>query len=101
LEDSGRTKGKVAQLPTGGDVMQRIGASHRTEIGFTMVSEIKLGEAHGGKLVGPLPAAVRTYTAYDVIVMSAAHAPDAARAFVRAITTPAAKKVLAASGWEF
>jgi molybdate transport system substrate-binding protein len=94
-------KAKVAQLPTGGDVMQRIGASHASEIGFTMVSEIKLGEAHGGKLVGPLPAAVRTYTAYDAIVMSAAHAPDAGRAFVRAITTPAAKQVLAASGWEF
>ena len=66
-----------------------------------MVSEITLGEAHGGKLVGPLPAAVRTYTAYDAIVMSGARAPDAARTFVRAITTPAAKKVLAASGWEF
>ena len=104
LRDMGiadQIKGKVAQLPTGGDVMQRIGASHATEIGFTMVSEIKLGEAHGGRLVGPLPAAVRTYTAYDAIVMSSSRAPDASRAFVRAITTPAAKKVLAESGWEF
>ncbi len=104
LRDMGiadQIKAKVAQVPTGGDVMHRIGTSHATEIGFTMVSEIKLGEAHGGKLVGPLPAAVRTYTAYDAIVMSGARAPDAARAFVRTITTPAAKKVLAASGWEF
>jgi len=96
-----QVKAKVAQLPTGGDVMQRIGSSHGNELGFTMLSEIKLGESHGGKLVGPLPAAVRTYTAYDAIVMSAAKSPDAGRAFVRAITTPAAKKVLAASGWEF
>ena len=29
----------------------------------TMVSEIKLEESHGGSLVGPLPAAIQTYTA--------------------------------------
>jgi molybdate transport system substrate-binding protein len=96
-----RVKGKVARLATGGDVMHRIGTSHGNEIGFTMVSEIKLGESHGGKLVGPLPAAVRTYTAYDVVVMKSAKAPDAGRAFVRAITSPSAKTVLAANGWEF
>jgi hypothetical protein len=33
--------------------------------------------------------------------MSKSGAPDAARAFVRAITTPAARKVFAAAGWEF
>jgi molybdate transport system substrate-binding protein len=92
---------KVVQLPTGGDVMQRLGAARGNEIGFTMVSEIKLGEAHGGSLVGPLPAAVQTYTAYDAVVMSKSAAPDAARAFVRAITTPAARKVFADAGWEF
>jgi len=104
LSDMGiaeQIKGKVARLATGGDVMNRIGASHGNEIGFTMVSEIKLGESHGGKLVGPLPAAIRTYTAYDVVVMSGARSPDAARAFVRSITGPGARKVLAASGWEF
>ena len=92
---------KVVQLPTGDDVMQRLGAARGNEIGFTMVSEIKLGESHGGSLVGPLPAAVQTYTAYDAVVMSKSTAPDAARAFVRAITTPAARKVFADAGWEF
>ena len=96
-----QVKSKVARLATGGDVMQRLGTTHANEIGFTMVSEIKLGESHGGKLVGPLPAAVRTYTAYDAVVMKSAHAPDAGRAFVRSITSPSARKVLAASGWEF
>lgn len=94
-------KGKVHQLPTGGDVMHRIGTATGNEIGFTMVSEIKLGEAHGGKLVGTLPAAINTPTAYDAVVMSTARSPEAARAFVTAITTPGARKVLAASGWEF
>ena len=94
-------KTKVVQLPTGGDVMQRLGTASGNQIGFTMVSEIKLGESHGGTLVGPLPAAVQTYTAYDAVVMSKSTAPDAARTFIRAITTPAAKQVFAAAGWEF
>jgi molybdate transport system substrate-binding protein len=96
-----QVKSKVARLATGGDVMHRIGTTHGNEIGFTMISEIKLGESHGGKLVGPLPAAVRTYTAYDAVVMKSARTPGAGRAFVRAITSPSARKVLAASGWEF
>ena len=93
-------KTKIVQLPTGADVMHRLGTGTGNQIGFTMVSEIKLGESQGGALVGPLPAAVQTYTAYDAVVMSKSAAPDAARAFIRAITTPAAKQVFAAAGWE-
>jgi len=92
---------KVVQLPTGDDVMQRLGMTKGNEIGFTMVSEIKLGESHGGSFVGPLPAAVQTYTAYDAVVMSGSTAPDAARAVVHALTTPAARQVFTAAGWEF
>jgi molybdate transport system substrate-binding protein len=91
---------KIVQLPTGADVMQRLGTAGGNQIGFTMVSEIKLGESHGGTLVGPLPAAVQTYTAYDAVVMTKSAAPDAARTFIRAITTPAAKQVFATAGWE-
>ena len=92
---------KVVQLPTGDDVMQRLGMAKGNQIGFTMVSEIKLGESHGGSFVGPLPAAVQTYTAYDAVVMSGSTAPDAARAVVHALTTPAARQVFTAAGWEF
>lgn len=104
LRDMGiadQISGKVARLATGGDVMQRLGSNYGNEIGFTMISEIKLGESLGGSLVGPLPAAVQTYTVYDAVVMSASKEADAARAFVRAITTPAARNVFAAAGWEF
>jgi molybdate transport system substrate-binding protein len=92
---------KVVQLPTGDDVMQRLGIAKGSQIGFTMVSEIKLGESHGGSFVGPLPAAVQTYTAYDAVVMSGSSAPDAARAVVRTLTTSAARQVFTAAGWEF
>lgn len=103
LRDMGiadQISGKVTRLATGGDVMQRLGSTRGNEIGFTMVSEIKLGESYGGSLVGPLPAAVQTYTAYDAVVMSGSSAPEAARAFIRAITTSAARQVFAAAGWE-
>jgi molybdate transport system substrate-binding protein len=92
---------KVVQLPTGDDVMQRLGMAKGNQIGFTMVSEIKLGESHGGSFVGPLPAAVQTYTAYDAVVMSGSTAPGAARAVVHALATPAARQVFTAAGWEF
>jgi molybdate transport system substrate-binding protein len=92
---------KVVQLPTGDDVMQRLGMAKGNQIGFTMVSEIKLGESRGGSFVGPLPAAVQTYTAYDAVVMSGSPSPDAARAVVHALATPAARQVFTAAGWEF
>lgn len=81
--------------------MQRLGMAKGNQIGFTMVSEIKLGESHGGSFVGPLPAAVQTYTPYDAVVMSGSTAPDAAQAVVHALTTPAARQVFTAAGWEF
>ena len=94
-------KGKTAQLATGSAVMARLGSAAGQEIGFTMVSEIRQGESFGGSLVGPLPAAIQSYTSYDAVVMSRAATPDAARAFVRALTAPAARTLLGATGWEF
>ena len=93
-------KSKVTVLDRGAEIMQRMGETgHGNQIGFTMTSEIKLGESAGGRLAGPLPAAVQAYTNYDAVVMSSAKSPDAAKAFIAAITTPAAHKVFAAAGW--
>lgn len=96
-----RIRAKVVRVPTGAAVMARLGAARTNEIGFTMISEIKFGESPGASLVGPLPAAIQTMTAYDAVVMSSAGAPDAAHAFVRAIASPSAKQLLAAAGWTF
>lgn len=95
-----QVKAKIVQVGTGADVMQRMGEDgHGNQIGFTMVSEIRLGESHGGKLVAPLPAAVQTYTTYEAVVMTSAKDQNAAKAFIAAITTPVAHKVFAAAGW--
>jgi len=98
---AGQIQSKVVRVPTGAAVMQRLGAARTNELGFTMISELKFGESQGAMLVGPLPAAIQTRTAYDAVVMTGAAAPDAARAFVRAVGGPAARKLLAAAGWEF
>ena len=96
-----RISATTVRLPSGAAVMERLGASLGNEIGFTMISEVRLGEAHGGSLVGPLPAAFQRYTVYDAVVMSASQAPDTARAFVDVLGAPAARATFAASGWEF
>lgn len=92
---------RTSKLATGGAVMERLGEGRGTEIGFTMVSEIRHGESHGGSLVGPVPAALQRYMAYDAVVMSSATDPAAARAFVAAMAAPSARELLAKTGWEF
>jgi ABC-type molybdate transport system substrate-binding protein len=93
-------KGRSQQLTTGDAMLERLATGTGNEIGFTQVSEIKRGEGLWTvSLVAPLPAAVQNYTSFDAIVMSGSRAPDAARAFVRTLTTPAARKRLTDSGW--
>lgn len=96
-----RISATTVRLPSGAAVMERLGASLGNEIGFTMISEVRLGAAHGGSLVGPLPAAFQRYTAYDAVVMSKSQSSEAARAFVRATGASTARETFAASGWEF
>ena len=93
-------KGKVVVVPSGVALMDRLGTS-RNEIGFTMVSEVMYGEAHGGGvLAGALPRQIQNFTGYDAAVMTASTQQDVARQFVRLLTSPAARKLLTASGWE-
>src|SRR5262245_10196614 len=44
-----RVTGKIAREPRGDDVMKRLAGSPGRAIGFTMISEIKLGERHGAR----------------------------------------------------
>jgi molybdate transport system substrate-binding protein len=89
------------QTATGADMLKQLAASDGDQIGLTQVSEIMEWENEGITLVGVLPAAVQYYTTFDAVVLSGARAPAAARAFVEAVAAPAARKELAAHGWEF
>jgi molybdate transport system substrate-binding protein len=91
---------RTVQVPSGVAVMERLGTS-RNEIGFTMISEVMYGEAHGGGiLVGPLPRAIQNFTGYDAAIMTASTQQDVARQFIRALTSAPARKLFSANGFE-
>ncbi len=93
-------RSKAERLANGGDAMERLVTGRGNDIGFTMVSEVKLFEDKGAILVGPLPIAVQQYTTYNAAVMTSSPNQEASAGFVRFITTPAARRVFAATGWE-
>jgi len=64
------------------------------------MTEIRLFEPKGIRLVGPLPAAVQNYTNYEAVLMTGATAADAARAVLHHLATPAAKAAFTAGGVE-
>jgi molybdate transport system substrate-binding protein len=64
------------------------------------MTEIRLYEPKGIRLVGPLPAAVQNYTSYEAVLMNGAKAAEAARAVLRHLATPAPKEAFTAGGIE-
>lgn len=95
-----QVEGKLRREARGDDVMKRIAESGGGAIGFTMISELRFGERHqGARYVAPLPQSVQKYTAYDAVVLGDSRAPADARAFVRALATAGARRVLADNGW--
>jgi len=86
-----------AKLKKGGHVSDLV-VSGEAEIGVHQISEI-ISEA-GVTLVGPLPAEIQNYTTYSVGLGSAAKDPEAAKAFIRALSGPAAAGVLKSKGME-
>lgn len=73
-------------------------ANGEAEIGMTQISEI-LPYA-GAELVGPLPAEIGLYSVYPAAVGIGAKEPDAAKALIRFLATPAAIPVLKSKGLE-
>ncbi len=93
-------KPKATRYPDGASVMEHVIKGKGNEIGFGAITEIRMYETKGLKLVGPLPADVQNYTSYDAAVMIGATSADAARAVLRYLATPAAKALFAAKGVE-
>jgi molybdate transport system substrate-binding protein len=92
-----QVKPKLKQTATGVFVGSII-ASGEVEIGFQQVSE--LSQYEGVDYVGPLPAEVQNYTTFSSGILAGAKEPDAARALVRFITSPAAGAVFRRRGME-
>jgi molybdate transport system substrate-binding protein len=54
----------------------------------------------GIEVAGPVPAELQTWIGLAAVVAVAAKEPDAAKAFIAFLTTPAAMSVMKAKGWE-
>jgi molybdate transport system substrate-binding protein len=90
-------KPKHRTVPSGGTV-GTIVASGDAEIGFQQVSE--LVHIPGIDYIGPLPADVQCITVFSCGLQTGAPQPDAAKALVEFLTTPAAVAVMQKHGLE-
>jgi len=93
-----KLKAKTTRYPNGGQVAQHIVNGKGNEIGFLPVPYIMSNLAQGIQFVGPLPGETQNYTSYEAAVMSGGKATDAAKQFVKYLTTAGAKKIFAATG---
>jgi molybdate transport system substrate-binding protein len=91
-------KTKTTRYANSAQVLEHVIGGKGNEIGFGAITEIRLFEPRGLRLVGPLPEQVQNSTAYSAAVMTEAPAVEVARDFVRYLGTPAAKATFAAAG---
>jgi molybdate transport system substrate-binding protein len=92
-----RVKSKVITAKTGVRVGTLI-ARGEAEIGFQQVSEL-MHDA-GIEYVGPLPGDLQSITVYSAGIHSQAGQPEAAKAWVNFISTPAAGAVIRKNGMD-
>ena len=93
-------KPKTTRYPDGAAVMEHVIKGKGNEIGFGAITEIRMYEPKGLKLVGPLPADVQNYTSYDAVVMTGAASPAAAKAALALLASPAGRAAFAGGGVE-
>ena len=93
-------KAKTTRYPGGAAVMAHVSKGKGNEIGFGAITEIKAYEPKGVKLVGPLPADVQNYTSYEAVMTTGAASPEAVKAVLNQMATPAGKAAFAAGGME-
>jgi molybdate transport system substrate-binding protein len=73
-------------------------ASGDVEIGFNQISEVLAQPSV--EFVGPLPPEIQNYTQFSPGIVTGTSQADAAKALVTFLTSPAAKRVLRAKGFE-
>jgi molybdate transport system substrate-binding protein len=93
-------KQKTTRYVSAAQVLEHVIRGSRNEIGFGPITEIRDYEPKGLTFVGPLPSEVQHFTTYQAAVMNDARAPDAARDFVRFLTSAKARRTFAATGVE-
>jgi molybdate transport system substrate-binding protein len=97
---SEQIKPKTTRYPTGDEVMEHVIKSTGSVLGFGPVTEIKLFESRGVKLVGPLPSEIQNYTVYEAALMTKSAAPNEAKAFLVYLAATEAKQIFVNAGIE-
>jgi molybdate transport system substrate-binding protein len=88
--------GKSRMIPA--EPVGAVVARGEAEIGFQQVSELK--PIVGIDLVGPLPSELQKFTIFSAGLLSNAREPDAARALISFLASPAAAGAIKESGLE-
>lgn len=91
---------RTTRYADGASVLEHVLHGKGREIGFGAITEILLYRDKGLRLVGPLPAELQNYTAYSASATTTTPNPEAARAFVAYLGSPAAQALFAAAGIE-
>lgn len=91
---------KTTRYPDAEAVLDHVGKGKGGEIGLGAITVIIEGKNRGLRFVGPLPPEIQNYTTYAATIMADGPAGKAAQAFVRYLTTTAAKAAFAAAGVE-
>jgi molybdate transport system substrate-binding protein len=90
--------GKTTRPPNGPSTMEHVIAGTGNEIGFGLRSEMTPYLGKGLRFVAMLPDDLQNYTNYDAVVLARSKSADVANAFLRYITTPAAKALFLGAG---
>jgi len=92
-----QVKPRMKQVPSGTRISTII-ENREAEIGFQQVSE--LIHEKGIEYLGPLPSDIQKITVFSAGLHTGAKQPDAAKALVKALTTPAAASVIKHHGMD-
>jgi molybdate transport system substrate-binding protein len=91
-----QVKNKCRMIPA--EPVGAVVARGEAEIGFQQISELL--PIPGITLVGPLPPEIQKFTVFSAGVATNAKEPEAAKAFIRFLASPAAAPVITKSGME-
>jgi molybdate transport system substrate-binding protein len=89
-------KGKARQIPA--TPVGEIVAHGEAELGFQQISELR--PVAGIDIVGPLPDELQKITVFSAGVATVSKEPDAARALIKFLASPAARPELVKSGMD-
>jgi molybdate transport system substrate-binding protein len=89
-------QGKARQIPA--TPVGEIVAHGEAEIGFQQISELKPVE--GIDIVGPLPAELQKITIFSAGIASVSKEPDAGKALIKFLASPAARAEIVKSGMD-